>query len=139
MNIIGKWNVKKVGIFDMEEGLLMKSLDELKAMEQTEEIAEALEMGSLTFMVANEETLKICMMVPAEAIEEARAAGEEVFLNEDGSVTVQEMPWKEENGELFYLTSDEGEIDGEAIDPWQPLNIDEDGLLVIGVMGLEKE
>ena len=139
MNIIGKWNVKKVGIFDMEEGLLMKTLDELKAMEQTEEIAETLEMGSLTFMVANEETLKICMMVPAEAIEEARAAGEEVLLNEDGSVTVQEMPWKEENGELFCLTSDEGEIDGEAIDSWQPLNIDEDGLLIIGVMGLEKE
>ena len=43
MDMIGKWKVVKVGVFDMDEGMQMKTLEEVMAMEDTEEIQETKE------------------------------------------------------------------------------------------------
>ena len=139
MDIIGKWKVAKVGVFDMDEGMQMKTLEEVMAMEDTEEIQETKEMAQVTFLWVTAKTMQMRLIVAPEMIEEARAAGEEVTVNKDGSVTVQRMPWKEEDGKILCKMGDQGEIDGEEIDPWQELEIDEDGVLTIGMMGFVKE
>ena len=138
MDIIGTWKVKKVGIFDEEAGLQMKTLDELMAMEETDEIRETKEMAAATTLVITEEVMQMRLVVPQEAIDEAIAAGEEVSLNEDGTVTAQELPWKIEDGEIYYDTGDEVEIEGELLSSWVKAEFDEDGLFVMGVMALEK-
>ena len=139
MNMIGKWKVVKVGVFDMDEGMQMKTLEEVMAMEDTEEIQETKEMAQITFLWVTAKTMQMRLIVAPEMIEEARAAGEEVSVNKDGSVTVQRMPWKEEDGKILCKMGDEGEFDGEEIDAWQELEIDEDGVLTIGMMGFVKE
>jgi hypothetical protein len=139
MDMIGKWKVVKVGVFDMDEGMQMKTLEEVMAMEDTEEIKETKEMAQVTFLWVTAKTMQMRLIVAPEMIEEARAAGEEVSVNKDGSVTVQRMPWKEEDGKILYKMGDEGEFDGEEIDAWRELEIDEDGVLTIGMMGFVKE
>ena len=131
MNIIGKWKVKKVGIFDEENGMQMKTVDEIMVMDETEDVIQAKEMAETTLIVSENGTMSIRMVIPPYVVEEAKAAGEEIPFNEDGTVTVQEFEWKEENGEIFYNLGDEGEIDGEPIDPWIKAEYDEDGLLVL--------
>ena len=139
MDMIGKWKVVKVGVFDMDEGMQMKTLEEVMAMEDTEEIQETKEMAQITFLWVTAKTIQMRLIVAPEMIEEARAAGEEVAVNKDGSVTVQRMPWKEENGRILCKMGDQGEIDGEEIDPWQVVGPDENGMLTFGMLGFVKE
>ena len=80
--------------------------------------------------------LTMGMQLPPEAIEDAKAQGAPV--TEDGMIVAEQHEWKEENGELFYNTGDECEIDGEAVDPWIKIEFDEDGLLVLTMMAFEK-
>ena len=139
MKMIGKWKVAKVGVFDMDEGMQMKTLEQVMAMEDTEEILETKQMAQVTYLWVTPKTMQLRMIVPPEAIEEAKEAGEEIPLNKDGSTTLQRMPWKEEDGRILYNMGDDGEVDGEEICPWQEAQFDEDGMLVIGMMGFAKE
>ena len=139
MDMIGKWKVVKVGVFDMDEGMQMKTLEEVMAMEDTEEIQETKEMAQVTFLWVTAKTMQMRLIVAPEMIEEARAEGEEVSVNKDGSVTVQRMPWKEEDGKILCKMGDQGEIDGEEVDPWQVAELDEDGILTFGMLGFVKE
>lgn len=137
MDIIGNWKLKKAGIFDPELGFQMKTVEEIMQMEDSEEIQQTKEMINTTMRINEDGTLQIRILVPESAIEEAKAAGEEIPLDEDGTAVVQEMPWKIENGEIFYKL--EEEIDGEPVDPWKKAEFDEDGLLVFFMMAFEKE
>ena len=140
MDIIGNWKLKKAGIFDPELGFQMKTVEEIMQMEDSEEIQQTKEMINTTMRINEDGTLQIRILVPESAIEEAKAAGEEISLDEDGTAVVQEMPWKIENGEIFYkLEEDIEEIDGEPVDPWKKAEFDEDGLLVFFMMAFEKE
>ena len=140
MDIIGNWKLKKAGIFDPELGFQMKTVEEIMQMEDSEEIQQTKEMLNTTMRINEDGTLQIRIVVPESAIEEAKAAGEEIPLDEDGTAVVQEMPWKIENGEIFYkLEEDIEEIDGEPVDPWKKAEFDEDGLLVFFMMAFEKE
>ena len=138
MSIIGTWKVKKVGVFSMEEGMVMKSVEDLAKMEPAEDYEDALQMAQAILKVTDG-TMRMCVAVPPEVIEEAKAAGEEMPINDDGTMTMDEYAWKEEAGQFFYATGDEGEINGEAIDPWTPVEFDADGLLVLGIMAFGKE
>ena len=138
MNIVGKYKVKKLGLFDIESGWKMVSVDELMGMEETEEVIQAKEMSETTMVVSEDGTISIRIVPSPETIAEAKVEGEEIPLNEDGTVSLQDFEWKEENGELFYNTGDECEIDGEAVDPWIKIEFDEDGLLVLTMMAFEK-
>lgn len=139
MDMIGKWKVAKVGVFDMEEGMQMKTIEQVMAMEDTEDIQETKEMAQATFLWVTEKTMQLRAIVPPKAIEEAKEAGEEIPLNKDGSVTMQRMPWKEEDGKILCKMGDQGEIDGEEIDPWQVVGPDENGMLTFGMLGFVKE
>lgn len=140
MDIIGNWKLKKAGIFDPELGFQMKTVEEIMQMEDSEEIQQTKEMINTTMRINEDGTLQIRILVPESAIEEAKAAGEEIPLDEDGTAVVQEMPWKIENGEIFYkLEEDIEEIDGEPVDPWKKAEFDEDGLLIFFMMAFEKE
>jgi len=140
MDIIGNWKLKKAGIFDPELGFQMKTVEEIMQMEDSEEIQQTKEMINTTMRINEDGTLQIRILVPESAIEEAKAAGEEIPLDEDGTAVVQEMPWKIENGEIFYKLEEEiEEIDGEPVDPWKKAEFDEDGLLVFFMMAFEKE
>lgn len=139
MDIIGKWKVAKVGVFDIEEGLQMKTIEQVMAMEETEDIQETKEMAQATFLWVTAKTMQLRAIVPPEAVEEAKEAGEEIPLNKDGSVTIQRMPWKEEDGKILCKMGDQGEIDGEEIDPWQVVGPDENGMLTLGMLGFVKE
>lgn len=139
MDIIGKWKVAKVGVFDIEEGLQMKTIEQVMAMEETEDIRETKEMAQATFLWVTAKTMQLRAIVPPEAIEESKEAGEEIPLNKDGSVTIQRMPWKEEDGKILCKMGDQGEIDGEEIDPWQVVGPDENGMLTCGMLGFVKE
>ncbi len=138
MSIIGKWKVKKVGVFDEELGMQMKTIEEVMAMEETEEIIETKAMATAMSIIVSEESIQMRMIVPPKEIEAAKQEGEEILLNEDGSATVQEFLWKEENGEFFYEMGDEMEIDGEIIDSWLPIEFDEEGYMVMGMLAFEK-
>lgn len=140
MDIIGNWKLKKAGIFDPELGFQMKTVEEIMQMEDSEENQQTKEMINTTMRINEDGTLQIRILVPESAIEEAKAAGEEIPLDEDGTAVVQEMPWKIENGEIFYKLEEEiEEIDGEPVDPWKKAEFDEDGLLVFFMMAFEKE
>jgi hypothetical protein len=140
MDIIGNWKLKKAGIFDPELGFQMKTVEEIMQMEDSEEIQQTKEMINTKMRINEDGTLQIRILVPESAIEEAKAAGEEIPLDEDGTAVVQEMPWKIENGEIFYKLEEEiEEIDGEPVDPWKKAEFDEDGLLVFFMMAFEKE
>ena len=131
---------EKAGIFDPELGFQMKTVEEIMQMEDSEEIQQTKEMINTTMRINEDGTLQIRILVPESAIEEAKAAGEEIPLDEDGTAVVQEMPWKIENGEIFYKLEEEiEEIDGEPVDPWKKAEFDEDGLLVFFMMAFEKE
>lgn len=45
MNIVGKYKVKKLGLFDIESGWKMVSVDELMGMEESEAVIQAKEMS----------------------------------------------------------------------------------------------
>ena len=47
--------------------------------------------------------------------------------------------WKEEDGKILCKMGDQGEIDGEEIDPWQVVGPDENGMLTFGMLGFVKE
>ena len=140
MDIIGNWKLKKAGVFDPELGFQMKTVEEIMQMEDTEEIQQTKEMLNTTMRITEDGMLQIRILVPQSAIEEAKAAGEEIPLDEDGTAVVQECPWKIENGEIFYKLEEEiEEIDGEPVDPWKKAEFDEDGFLVFYMMAFEKE
>ena len=101
MKITGLWKVKKVGIFDPELGMQMKTVEEVYAMEDSEEVTQAKEMLETYLKVLENGTMRISMFVSEDIIAQAKAEGEEIPLNEDGSVSLPEMKWKEENGEIF--------------------------------------
>ena len=103
MNIVGKYKVKKLGLFDIESGWKMVSVDELMGMEESEEVIQAKEMSETTMVVSEDGTISIRIVPSPETIAEAKAEGEEIPLNEDGTVSLQDFEWKEENGELFYI------------------------------------
>jgi len=56
-------------------------------------------------------------------------------------VIAQTQEWKEENGEYSFLSSSEGTIHGEAMSPWEKLDLNEEGLLSLmgGMILFEKE
>ena len=106
MNIVGKYKVKKLGLYDIESGWKMVSVDELMGMEETEEVIQAKEMSETTMVVSEDGTISIRIVPSPETIAEAKAEGEEIPLNEDGTVSLQDFEWKEENGEYYWYGTD---------------------------------
>ena len=78
------------------------------------------------------------MLLPPEDFAQMDT-GEEVRLL-DGMAIVEEHPWKEENGVYYYHTGREGDAGGVPVDPYEKLELDEDGCLPMsaGLIRIEK-
>ncbi len=87
---------------------------------------------------ADDGTLNTLMPIPEEMAEEAEAEG--IVIREDGCGVIESTVWKEENGKFFYDTKVEGEVFGEAVDPFEEIEVLGDGCLrySLGALVLER-
>ena len=117
MNLIGKWKVKEVLHFSLENGMEWKPLEELETLGVDED---SLSMYQNSVMIFNENgTVENMMSLPAEytqeQIEKAIAEGTKI---RDGMIVLDSQEWKTEDGKNLYNTGNKGEILGEEISPW---------------------
>ena len=75
--------------------------------------------------------MKLPEGVSEDQIQAALAAGE-IIAYSDGYFCHEEKEWKEEDGKLLYNSGEHREIFGEVKSPWDPLELNEDGLLPFG-------
>lgn len=135
MSIIGNWKVAKVAVFDESFDLTLKAEAEIEATPENEEYKKMF-CAVIEFTADGKAYTKL--KVPEEALEEARAQG--MPVDGDGYAVVEQKAWKEENGVFLYDTGNTGEAMGEAIDPFEPLVLNEDGSMLMpgGMMLLER-
>ncbi len=124
MEFIGKWKVLKTMYFT-EDGIKHLTMDEIVAIEGE---AADIQMFSSVIEFTADGAVKTLIPVPAEAVEEAKAAGMEI--DAEGFACVEQSEWKEEGG--IPVMDQGGEV--------APLELTDDGLLKfgMGMMLLEK-
>ncbi len=130
--MLGKWKMKYLATFDPEACEMKRlTVDEVLAMPDGEEKEELMEMAHAV-MEITETSLRILIPIPADQVEEAKAAGAPV--TEDGFVITQQSAVKVEDGVYYYDAEMRGEIMGQEIDSWMPLACDEAGDLSLNPM-----
>ena len=103
MTLLGKWKMKYLATFDPEACEMKRlTVDEVLAMPDGEEKEELMEMAHAV-MEITETSLKILIPIPADQVEEAKAAGAPV--TEDGFVITQQSAVKVEDG-VYTATVD---------------------------------
>jgi len=134
MKIIGTWKVKSLLTYVPEIG--MKSISAEEAIASPDE--EMNQMAAMALKFTEDGKMIMGSKLPPEILEEAKAQGAPV--TDDGLMIAQETEWKEENGEFFYLSGNEGTVNGEEISPWEKLALDGDGCLFMmgGMIVFEK-
>jgi len=132
MELMGKWKIKKVFCITPDGMELIAPAD----IPQGEDYDEYRRISRAIFDFRPDGIAY--MLLPPEDFKQMDT-GEELQLL-DGMAIVEQHPWKEENGEYFYHTGMEGDINGEPVDPYEKLEPDEDGCLpmVDGLMVIEK-
>ena len=132
MELIGKWKVKKVFCIT-PDGMMGLAPEELPQGEDSDEYRRM----SRTIFDFRPDGIAY-LLFPTEDFA-AMDSGEDLRLL-DGMAIIEEHPWKEENGEFFYHTGMEGDVDGEPVDPYEKLIPDEDGCLPLtgGLLLIEK-
>ena len=132
MELIGKWKIKKVFCIT-PDGADLFAPDELPQGE----IYDEYRLMSRSIFDFRPDGIAYQLLSP-EDYAKKDTDEEPEFL--DGMVILEQHPWKEENGEYFYHTGMEGDINGEPVDPYEKLEPDEDGCLpmVDGLLIIEK-
>ncbi len=128
MNIFGKWLVHDVITFDVDQKVKHITVDEIKAMDDTEENTDYKAMLNMVIVVTPE-TMNTYLSIPEERIAEAKAEGLEI--TEYGAL-LESRELKKEDGSYFYDSGIDGEVGEEQVSPLVKLELDEEGLLVIG-------
>lgn len=128
MNIFGKWLVHDVIIFDEDQEVKHITVDEIKAMDDTEENADYKAMLNMVIVITPE-TMNTYLSIPEERIAEAKAEGLEI--TEYGAL-LESRELKKEDCAYFYDSGIDGEVGEEQVSPLVKLELDEEGLLVIG-------
>lgn len=128
MNIFGKWLVHDVIIFDEDQEVKHITVDEIKAMDDTEENADYKAMLNMVIVISLE-TMNTYLSIPEERIAEAKAEGLEI--TEYGAL-LESRELKKEDCAYFYDSGIDGEVGEEQVSPLVKLELDEEGLLVIG-------
>ena len=134
MNIIGKWKVKKIGVFQPDFSIKMLTPQEIEALEDFEDAEEYLNMASAIVEFLPDGTMNTLFPVTKELEEQLIAEGKEIV---DGFGIMDTTTWKEENGEYFYDTKIKGEILGEKVSSFEKLVFEGD-CIVVSQMLLEK-
>lgn len=129
MELIGKWKIKKI-LCMTDNGIELIAAEDIP---NTEDYDESRLMCQSIFDF-RPDGMAYMLLTPEQFAQ--RDTDEEMALL-DGMAIVEKHPWKEENGEFYYHTGAEGDIGGEEIDPYEKLELDDDGYLpMIGGMAL---
>lgn len=122
MNIIGKWQLKGVNI-PTADGL--KYYDKADVPEEFLDVLAESEQTILEFL--EDGTYNIILKAEGEIAEAAIAEGMEI--REDGYVVELSATWEDRDGVIYYDSGAEGTILDEEIDPFMPLEFNEDGCM----------
>lgn len=123
MNIIGKWKLKEIRL-PSENGPQRYTEDNCPP-EQAEVFAENRDM-LLEFL--EDGTLNTLIPSTDEYLAMAAEAGLEV--REDGFIVALSTQWEQRNGKPYYNSELEGELLGEAVDPYIEIGETDDGCIM---------
>lgn len=134
MELIGKWKVKEL-LFPTGNGMVSYTPENLPEGDNADEIIMML-MSRVEF--TEDGLMNTLMRVPEDKIELAKSQG--AVIDADGFAPIEQTTWKEKDGKFYYDTKVEGEVLGEAVDPFAEIPVDENGCLTIayGTMILER-
>lgn len=134
MELIGKWKVKEL-LFPTGNGMVSYTPENLPEGDNADEIIMML-MSRVEF--TEDGFMNTLMRVPDDKIELAKSQG--AVIDADGFAPIEQTTWKEKDGKFYYDTKVEGEVLGEAVDPFAEIPVDENGCLTIayGTMILER-
>ncbi len=135
MNIVGRWKVVKVAVLGEDFKMKLVTENELNSITDDESYKQLI--SAVIEFTADNKVLTLAP-IPEDKLEEAKAEG--VTITDDGYCVMDESDWKEENGRCFYNTGNKGTILDEEIDPYMPLEVDEEGCMLFsgGLMLLKK-
>ena len=141
MDIIGNWKIEEAKRFTMTDNgpkqIWQKAAD-IIADESIDSGEKQMLFADVVFTADG--MVQWCLPIPEgatqEQIDEAIASGE-LKMSAGGKMIVEEKPWKEENGKIFYDTGAKGEVLGEAVSPWVEVP-EEDGMIQLMVYKLKK-
>ena len=122
MNFLGKWQLKGVNI-PTADG--MKYYDKADVPEEFIDVLAEAEPTVLEFL--EDGTYNIILKAEGEIAEAAIAEGAEI--REDGYIVELSAKWEDRNGIIYYDSGAEGTILDEEIDPFMPLEFNEDGCM----------
>lgn len=126
----GKWVVKEVGVFSLEDGIKMTPVEEILASDDPA-MEEYKQMACAALVLSEDGSANTYISLPEEMMAEAKAQGAPVT---EHGILVETKELKVENGEFFINTGDTGEIAGEAVDPFVKLELDNDGCFTFAGM-----
>lgn len=133
MDLIGRWTLKGVRI-PTENGMTFYTKETLP--EEYEEIYAEAVAFDLEFL--EDGTYNMIGKAEGELAEEAKESGME--SREDGYVVAMSAKWEDRDGTIYYDSGVEGTILDEEIDPFLPVEFDENGyfLFNFGMLAFEK-
>ena len=137
MELIGKWKVREVMSFDLDSGMVWKTLDQLAASENADE--DSIDKYRKTVMAFNGDgTVETLMPVPEDFTQEQRAQLEDEGIKiRDGMAVISVEQWKYEDGKNLYDTGISGEVLGEEVSSWTEINEVGD-MIELALMRLER-
>ena len=132
MELMGKWKIKKI-LCMTENGMELLAAEEIPETEDYD----SYRIMSAAIYDFRPDGIEYTLLTPEQF--EQMDTGEELTLL-DGMAVFEQHPWKEENGEFYLHTGEEGDICGEPVDPYEKLVPDDEGCLPIigGMAVLEK-
>ena len=133
MNIIGKWKIKEFHI-PTPDGVQVFTPDTLPEDETYMDYAQ---MARTLTEFTSDGRLDTLMPVPEEMLEQVQNEGMEI---RDGFAVINSAAWKEQDGKFFFDSGIEGEILGEAVDPFMEIKVLPDDCLLynMDVLVLER-
>lgn len=124
MNVIGRWKLKGLNV-PTENGIVTYTRDTVPP--EFADTFEESEKMLLEFTADGQ--LNTIMAVDDELREMAAAEGMEIPEGAD-YFPVMSTTWEERDGKIFYVADVEGEVMGEAVEPFDELTFTDDGCIL---------
>lgn len=133
MNLIGQWKIKEFHI-PSPDGIQVFTPDTLP---EDEAYMDYVQMARTLTEFTADGRMDTLMPVPEEMLEQVQNEGMEI---RDGFAVIRSAAWKEQDGRFFFDSGIEGEILGEAVDPFMEIKVLPDGCLLynMDVLMLER-
>ncbi|MBR6101869.1 MAG: hypothetical protein IKP95_05540 [Ruminococcus sp.] len=142
MDIIGKWKIAESMRFLEVDGKLERvwqKAEDIIADESLDESDKQMLYADIYFVEGGEVqwVLPIPEGASQEEIDAAVAAGE-ITLFDDKHFVISSNSWKEEDGKLLFNTGIHGTILDEAVNPWDEIKDEGNGMIGIMMYHLAK-